>query len=41
MTQVRLAANEELHGKPDDLDTFTHRKPKESYFVREYFHHFR
>lgn len=38
--KVRLTANEELHGKPDDLDAFT--EPEAAgivEFVREYFHH--
>ena len=38
--RVRLTANEELHGAPDDLDTFT--EPEAAAIVkcvREYFHH--
>jgi hypothetical protein len=38
--KVRLTANEELHGKPDDLDTFTESEAEGIVeFVREYFHH--
>jgi hypothetical protein len=38
--RVRLTANEELHGAPDDLDTFTEPEAEAIVkFVREYFHH--
>jgi len=38
--KVRLTANEELHGQPDDLDAFTEPEAKDIVeFTREYFHH--
>lgn len=38
--QVRLTANEELHGKPDDLDTIIEQDAEAIVaFTREYFHH--
>ena len=38
--KVRLTANEELHGKPEDLDMFTEPEAEGIVeFVREYFHH--
>ncbi len=38
--RVRLAANQELHGEPDDLNTFGEPDAKAmTDFVREYFHH--